>query len=116
MDSIMQVSTERTRAERRTGKHAAPAVDMEKAARVFIGTAAAGIKVGLYIGTAYLTGTGIVQAAEIVKTRRAIPGGEIFTIPMIVALFVTGWTLRGDVERAIRRYWKNQRWRQRGAK
>lgn len=116
MDSIMEVSTERTRTERRTEKHAAPAIDIEKTAKVFGSITAAGIKVGLYIGTAYLAGSGIVRAAEIVKARRAIPGGEIFTIPMIVALFMTGWALRGDVERAIRRYWKNQRGRKRGTK
>lgn len=74
-----------------------------------IGAAA---KVGLYAGTGVAVSRAVIKAAEIAQGRLVIPGGEIFTIPLIVALFMVGWALRGDVERTWRQYRRFQRRRQ----
>ena len=75
------------------------------------GTAA---KAGLYIGTGIAVGRTIVWASDVAKGRLLIPGGEIFTIPLIVALLAVGWALRGDAERAIRQREREQRRRKYG--
>lgn len=64
---------------------------------------AAALKVGLFIGTAAVACRAIVLAVEFAQARASIPGGEIFTLPLIVALFAAGYVLRGDVERERRR-------------
>lgn len=84
-----------------------------KFVRRAIQIAGAAAKVGLYIGTGIISAKAIVRASEIAQGRLVIPGGEIFTIPLIVALFLVGWALRGDVERTRRQWQKEQqrRWR-----
>lgn len=72
------------------------------------------VKAGLYVGTGVAVSRTIIWASDVSKTRLLIPGGEIFTIPLIVALFLVGWALRGDVERAIRQREREQRRRQNG--
>jgi hypothetical protein len=70
------------------------------------------VKAGLYVGTGVAVSRTIIWASDVSKTRLLIPGGEIFTIPLIIALFLVGWALRGDVERGIRRREREQRRRQ----
>lgn len=70
---------------------------------------AAAVKAGLFIGAAALVGKAVVWAAEVTQGRLSIPGGEIFTIPFIVALVAAGYVLRGDVEARRRRKRREQR-------
>lgn len=65
--------------------------------------AAAALKAGLFIGTAAVACQSIVLAVKFAQARASLPGGEIFTLPLIVVLFVAGYVLRGDVERKRRR-------------
>ena len=83
-----------------------------KRVRVFAQIVGMAAKAGLYVGTGVAVSRVIVWASDVTKTRLLIPGGEIFTIPLIVALFMVGWALRGDVERAIRQHQREQRRRQ----
>jgi hypothetical protein len=66
-------------------------------------------KAGLYVGTGVAVSRAIIWAADITKSRLLIPGGEVFTIPLIVALLWVGWALRGDVEQAVRQYQRRRR-------
>lgn len=66
-------------------------------------------RAGMFIGTAALVCKAVVWAAEVTQGRLSIPGGEIFTIPFIVALFAAGYVLRGDVEAIRRRRRREQR-------
>lgn len=69
----------------------------------------AAIRIGLFAGTVALVFNAVVWAAEVTQGRLSIPGGEIFTIPFIVALFAAGYVLRGDVEAMRRRRRQEQR-------
>lgn len=71
--------------------------------------AATAIKAGLFIGTTAAAGEAIVLAVKFAQARASIPGGEIFTVPLFVALFAAGYVLRGDVERERRRKRREQR-------
>ena len=73
-------------------------------------------KVGLYIGTVVITCKAVVAATEIAQHRLAIPGGEILTIPLSVALFLVGWAARVDVEHAWKQYKQQKRRRAHGRK
>lgn len=64
---------------------------------------AAAMKAGLFIGTAAVACQSVVLAVQFAQARASLPGGEIFTPPLIVALFVAGYVLRGDIERERRR-------------
>ena len=66
-------------------------------------------KAGLYVGTGVAVSRAIIWAADITKSRLLIPGGEVFTIPLIVALLWVGGALRGDVEQAVRQYQRRRR-------
>lgn len=63
----------------------------------------AAIKTGLFAGTAAVAFESIILAVKFAQARASMPGGEIFTVPLIVALFVSGYVMRGDVESARRR-------------
>ena len=80
--------------------------------RVFAQIVGMAGKAGLYVGTGVAVSRAIIWAADVSKTRLLIPGGEIFTIPLIIALLWVGWALRGDVERAVRQREREQRRRQ----
>jgi hypothetical protein len=71
-------------------------------------------KVGLYIATAVMVYQAILCAAERAAERAAILGGEVFTIPLIAALVLVGWEMRGDVERAWRQFRRVERGRKNG--
>lgn len=71
--------------------------------------AGAAAKVGLYIGTCIAVVRAVSVATDIAKSRLVIPGGEILTIPMVLALFLVGWAMRGDMEKSWRRYLREQR-------
>lgn len=74
-----------------------------------LNAANAAVRVGLFTGTAALVCKAVVWAAEVAQGRLSIPGGEVFTIPFIVALFAVGYVLRGDVEAIRRRRRREQR-------
>lgn len=76
---------------------------------------AAAVKAGLFIGTAAVAYEAIVLAVKFAQARASIPGGEIFTVPLFVALFAAGYVLRGDVERERRRKRKERREQRRRA-
>ena len=86
--------------------------DTDKALAIGLYIASAGIKVGLYVGAVALTYKAVLKAAAVLEERIALPGGEIFTVPLIVGLLWVGWTMRGDVERAWRQVRKELRRRQ----
>lgn len=69
----------------------------------------AAIKAGLFIGTAAMACEAVILAVKFAQARASIPGGEIFTLPLIVALFAAGYALRGDVEAMRRRKRREQR-------
>lgn len=71
--------------------------------------AATAVKAGLFMGTAAVAYEAIVLAVKFAQARASIPGGEIFTVPLIVALFAAGYVLRGDVESARRRKRRERR-------
>lgn len=91
------------------GKREAKNISKARIAQITARIMVAAAKVGLYVGTGVAVSRAIVKATDVANTRPIIPGGEIFTIPLIVALFVVGWAMRGDVERAWRQYARNQR-------
>lgn len=67
------------------------------------------VKAGLFIGTATVACEAVILAVKFAQARASIPGGEIFTLPLIVALFAAGYALRGDVETMRRRKRREQR-------
>lgn len=71
--------------------------------------AATAVKTGLFIGTAAMACEAVILAVKFAQARASIPGGEIFTLPLIVALFAAGYALRGDVETMRRRKRREQR-------
>lgn len=65
----------------------------------------AGIRVGVLILTAMCTVEIARMAWETYQSRTGAPGGEILVLPMMILLFYTGWTARGewiDFKRAFR--------------
>lgn len=69
------------------------------------GSARAGIRVGVLVLTAMTTVEIARQAWETYQSRTGAPGGEILVLPMMILLFYTGWTARGewiDFKRAFR--------------
>lgn len=95
------------------GKRRATAnIDTAKIITIVLQIVGAAAKVGLYVGTSVAVGRAVIKAAEIAQGRLVIPGGEILTIPLILALLLVGWAFRGDVERTWRQYRKYQRRRQ----
>jgi hypothetical protein len=88
--------------------------DHTKEIQTAIYIAGCAAKVGLYAATAVLVYQAILHAAERAAERMVIPGGEIFTIPLIVALILVGWEMRGDVERAWRQFRREERRRRNG--
>ncbi len=70
--------------------------------RIFAQIMGLAVKAGLYVGTGVAVSRAIVWASDIAKSRLVIPGGEVLTIPLIVAIFLVGWALHGDVDRAVR--------------
>lgn len=60
-------------------------------------------RLGLYAATAVMVYRAILAADAAARTRSTIPGGEVMTVPIIFALFLIGWSIRGDVERSWRR-------------
>lgn len=94
------------------GKREAKRISWAKVARITGQIMVTAAKVGLYVGTGVAVSRAVVKAADVANTRPVIPGGEIFTIPLIAALFVVGWVLRGDVEATIRKYERERRRRQ----
>jgi len=65
----------------------------------------AGIRIGVLILTAMCTVEIARMAWETYQSRTGAPGGEILVLPMMILLFYTGWTARGeriDFKRAFR--------------
>ena len=65
----------------------------------------AGIRIGVLVLTAMTTVEIARQAWETYQSRTGAPGGEILVLPMMILLFYTGWTARGewiDFKRAYR--------------
>ena len=65
----------------------------------------AGIKIGVLILTAMSTVEIAKMAWETYQSRTGAPGGEILVLPMMILLFYTGWTARGewiDLKRVFR--------------
>lgn len=65
----------------------------------------AGIRIGVLILTAMCTVEIARMAWETYQSRAGAPGGEILVLPMMILLFYTGWTARGewiDFKRAFR--------------
>jgi len=65
----------------------------------------AGIRIGVLVLTAMTTVEIARQAWETYQSRTGAPGGEILVLPMMILLFYTGWTARGewiDFKRAFR--------------
>lgn len=65
----------------------------------------AGIRIGVLILTAMCTVEIARMALETYQSRAGAPGGEILVLPMMILLFYTGWTARGewiDFKRAFR--------------
>jgi hypothetical protein len=67
------------------------------------------IKAGIRIGVLILAAMTIVEIAKLAwetyQSRTGAPGGEILVLPMMILLFYTGWTARGewiDFKRALR--------------
>ena len=56
----------------------------------------AGIRVGVLILTAMCTVEIARMAWETYQSRTGAPGGEILVLPMMILLFYTGWTARGE--------------------
>ena len=56
----------------------------------------AGIKIGVLILTAMSTVEIAKMAWDTYKSRTGAPGGEILVLPMMILLFYTGWTARGE--------------------
>ena len=56
----------------------------------------AGIRVGVLILTAMCTVEIAKLAWETYQSRAGAPGGEILVLPMMILLFYTGWTARGE--------------------
>ena len=56
----------------------------------------AGIKIGVLILTAMSTVEIAKMAWETYQSRTGAPGGEILVLPMMILLFYTGWTARGE--------------------
>jgi hypothetical protein len=58
------------------------------------------IKAGIRIGVLILAAMTIVEIAKLAwetyQSRAGAPGGEILVLPMIILLFYTGWTARGE--------------------
>jgi hypothetical protein len=64
-----------------------------------------GIRIGVLVLTAMTTVEIARQAWETYQSRTGAPGGEILVLPMMILLFYTGWTARGewiDFKRAFR--------------
>lgn len=70
---------------------------------------ATAVKAGFFIGTAAMACEAVILAVKFAQARATLPGGEIFTLPLIVALFAAGYALRGDVEAVRRRKRREQR-------
>ena len=79
-------------------------IDRSRATRIAANIITAAIKVGLYAGAVVISYRTVIRAMEIARARASFPGGEILTIPLIIALFLVGWALRGDFERVWRRH------------
>lgn len=95
------------------GKRATPRrINWPRVINTVIQIMLCGGKIGLYVGTGFAVAQAVIQAADVTKSHLVIPGGEIFTIPLIVAILLVGWTFRGDVEAEIRRRIKERRRRQ----
>jgi len=65
----------------------------------------AGIRIGVLILAAMTTGEIAKMAWETYQSRTGAPGGEILVLPMMILLFYTGWTARGewiDFKRSLR--------------
>ena len=67
------------------------------------------IKAGIRIGVLILAAMSTVEIAKLAwetyQSRTGAPGGEILVLPMMILLFYTGWTARGewiDFKRAFR--------------
>ena len=56
----------------------------------------AGIRIGVLVLTAMTTVEIARQAWETYQSRTGAPGGEILVLPMMILLFYTGWTARGE--------------------
>lgn len=56
----------------------------------------AGIRIGVLILTAMCTVEIARMAWETYQSRTGAPGGEILVLPMMILLFYTGWTARGE--------------------
>jgi hypothetical protein len=58
------------------------------------------IKAGIRIGVLILAAMTIVEIAKLAwetyQSRTGAPGGEILVLPMMILLFYTGWTARGE--------------------
>jgi len=58
------------------------------------------IKAGIRIGVLILAAMTIVEIAKLAwetyQSRAGAPGGEILVLPMMILLFYTGWTARGE--------------------
>ena len=59
-------------------------------------SAKAGIKLGIFIITATCTVKIVKLGWKTFQSRTGAPGGEILIIPMMILLFYTGWTARGE--------------------
>jgi len=58
------------------------------------------IKAGIRIGVLILAAMTIVEIAKLAwetyQSRTGAPGGEILVLPMMILLFYTGWSARGE--------------------
>lgn len=83
--------------------------EIERAANIGFRIIGAAAKAALYVATLTMAYKATVRSAEVLATRIVFPGGEIFTIPLIIGLLWAGWEMRGDVERAWRQYCQAER-------
>ena len=71
------------------------------------------IKAGIRIGVLVLAAMTIVEIAKLAwetyQSRTGAPGGEILVLPMMILLFYTGWTARGEWIEFKRAYRKAER-------
>jgi hypothetical protein len=71
------------------------------------------IKAGIRIGVLILTAMCTVEIAKMAwatyQSRTGAPGGEILVLPMMILLFYTGWTARGEWTEFKRAYREAER-------